>query len=897
MLTPREEIQKFFYALNERVGSIMEVLSNTQRKGKHKYLVLTVTITKPNSIHFYIMKKQDGGELRNIPLFGSENLKKLDCRDSKTQPTYDIQLTTEYKTWTFRATKLEAKGEFITSFCRIVGSLQPQRFREIQLINLPSSVDLSSIQQHHSLESLLNPAGDGSKSTTGDPDVPVGSGNSEAYRPLTDREEEDIRQFLDELAMDSVQRNASELTEHLQQQLADVEGTNIHSIMASEAQVLKLMTILDQAISQADKLEQQMAHYHQYLSDVEEAMTTLRDRDQLIQVTMDNRGRLLRVLEDLVSRLTLDARYVRSLIEVKLDSSSDIVQCTEAARYLDALLNAPTTPGEEHLQAVDEQMNELKRLRDLFAAELAKKVNNTVVNFSRQLKFVINLGSSLAPEQGVSDNASQVNVSRNTVISSPSIRNVSELYKVQREELTQLAPLVGGWLRKNRPDVFNELKREYVRQMQSYFRHQTSELFNRAQQAIAGLIKPSKSSHSSRVLEASDTGSVISVHNPEASVLNQVATLVNDLLERIRMTVSTEEQFLAQFFNMQPTEDTQTRETSIYAMQNEVATLTGCMHALFRELESDGFAFVASCEQLQPILVMPLLVVISRQMESETPLSDQVNLAEKDHAAFITYFLARLTMATKRSFNRYIERLIQSFKDSKPSKKSRCGVLRIVLNYVDFAECSIAVFSRSKRMVDLERAHGELVRALMAQLEQIAFQSVKTPREVVQLENYHRLNDILRRLKMSGLEEYLQETKIRYTRALEEYTKNSMGRPLEKLATFFEGVQAALDAGVRPEVIQYQFAFSKQELRKVIREYPGREVKRGLESLCKKVEKHLSEEGNLFQVVWRSIQAQFLEQCQLFNVLINECYPDSGIALEFTIDHLQNYFAEIAHSR
>ncbi|KAA3675312.1 exocyst complex component 1 [Paragonimus westermani] len=615
---------------------------------------------------------------------------------------------------------------------------------------------------------------------------------------------------------------------------SSIPQTNIHSIMASEAQVLKLMTILDQAISQADKLEQQMSHYHQYLSDVEEAMTTLRDRDQLIQVTMDNRGRLLRVLEDLVSRLTLDARYVRSLIEVKLDSPSDIVQCTEAARYLDALLNASTTPGEEHLQAVDEQMNELKRLRDLFAAELAKKVNNTVINFSRQLKFVINLGSSLAPEQSGSDNASQ----------------------------------------------------EYVRQMQSYFRHQTSELFNRAQQAVAGLIKPSKSSHSSRILEASDTGSVISVHNPEASVLNQVATsylfhapivvvfqLVSDLIERIRMTVSTEEQFFGQFFNMQLTEDTQTRETSIYAMQDEVTTLTGCMHALFRELESDGFAFVASCEHLQPILVMPLLVVMSRQMESETPLSDQVNLAEKDHAAFITYFLARLTMATKRSFNRYIERLIQSFKDSKPSKKSRCGVLRIVLNYVDFAECSIAVFSRSKRMVDLERAHGELVRALMAQLEQIAFQSVKTPREVVQLENYHRLNDILRRLKMSGLEEYLQETKIRYARALEEYTKNSMGRPLEKLATFFEGVQAALDAGVRPEVIQYQFAFSKQELRKVIREYPGREV------------------------VWRSIQAQFLEQCQLFNVLINECYPDSGIALEFTIDHLQNYFAEIAHSR
>lgn len=46
----------------------------------------------------------------------------------------------------------------------------------------------------------------------------------------------------------------------------------------------------------------------------------------------------------------------------------------------------------------------------------------------------------------------------------------------------------------------------------------------------------------------------------------------------------------------------------------------------------------------------------------------------------------------------------------------------------------------------------------------------------------------------------------------------------------------------------YQLAFSKQELRKVIREYPGKEVKRGLEALYRKVEKHLCEEESLLQV-------------------------------------------------
>lgn len=48
--------------------------------------------------------------------------------------------------------------------------------------------------------------------------------------------------------------------------------------------------------------------------------------------------------------------------------------------------------------------------------------------------------------------------------------------------------------------------------------------------------------------------------------------------------------------------------------------------------------------------------------------------------------------------------------------------------------------------------------------------------------------------------------------------------------------------------ISYQMAFSKEQLRKVISAYPAREVKKGLEHLYKKVEKHLSDEENLLQV-------------------------------------------------
>ncbi len=65
---------------------------------------------------------------------------------------------------------------------------------------------------------------------------------------------------------------------------------------------------------------------------------------------------------------------------------------------------------------------------------------------------------------------------------------------------------------------------------------------------------------------------------------------------------------------------------------------------------------------------------------------------------------------------------------------------------------------------------------------------------------------------------------------------------------FFEGVEARVAQGVREEEVSYQLAFNKQELRKVIKEYPGKEVKKGLDNLYKKVDKHLCEEESLLQV-------------------------------------------------
>lgn len=73
-------------------------------------------------------------------------------------------------------------------------------------------------------------------------------------------------------------------------------------------------------------------------------------------------------------------------------------------------------------------------------------------------------------------------------------------------------------------------------------------------------------------------------------------------------------------------------------------------------------------------------------------------------------------------------------------------------------------------------------------------------------------------------------------------------------------------------------------------------MKKGIESLYKKVEKHLSEEGNLLQVVWRAMQEEFIRQYKMLEELIQQCYPGSMVTLEFSIEDILQYFSEIARS-
>jgi len=310
------------------------------------------------------------------------------------------------------------------------------------------------------------------------------------------------------------------------------------------------------------------------------------------------------------------------------------------------------------------------------------------------------------------------------------------------------------------------------------------------------------------------------------------------------------------------------------------------MKEIFPSLESELLNFVTAYEKADSYFTLHALVRLSKHV-----------LSTQEKGSFLAISLGTVLIQIKRNFDKFMQMQLRSIEEARaPSRRAKCGILPFIANFERFVATTEAIFKSSERRVDLEKWYLILVTAMVTAIARISFQHAKTPGEVVKMENYHHLNDLLSRTKISPLDGLKKETKAKYQEALKCYVTAYFGRPLERLNVFFDGVQNLVSAGVKESEVGFQLAYSKQELRKVIAIYPGKDVRSGLDKLYKKVERHLCEEEGLIQVVWRSMQEEFIHQYKCIEDLIQRCYPGAQVSLDFTIENVFEYFSDIAQS-
>ncbi|XP_066429461.1 exocyst complex component 1 isoform X6 [Eleutherodactylus coqui] len=873
MTAIKHALQRDIFTPNdERLLSIVNVCKAGKKK-KNCFLCATVTTEWPAHVRVVKVKKSDKGDFyKTQTAWLLKDLSMVDAKDAlKESPDFDLHFDKVYK-WV--ASSPAEKNAFISCIWKL-----NQRY-------LRKKIDFANVSSQLLEESV--PSGENQS---------VAGGEEEAaeYQELNTREKQDIEFMME--GCEYAISNAEAFAEKLSRELQVLDGANIQSIMASEKQVNILMKLLDEALKEVDQIEGKLSSYEEMLQSVKEQMDHISESNYLIELSKANSETLLGEIEFLVNHMDLSKGHIKALQEADLSSSRGIEACTNAAEALLQCMNVTLQPGHSMLQAVKQQQQMFRDLREQFARRLASHLNNVFV------------------QQGY-DQTSTLSVEMTLPNHHPFHRDLLRYAKLME------------WLKTTEYTRYEGLTKNYIDYIVRLYDREIRDFFDVAKNKMTGVAKEGKkfglhgssgkltgSTSSLNKLSVQSSGSrrsqsssLLDMGNMSASDLDvadrtKFDKIFEQVLSELEPLCLAEQDFISKFFSLSQHQSmprtpmgegddadggglSRTQNTSI-TTSSEKEMIRQMMTHIFRFVEPELNNLIALGDKIDSFNSLYMLVKMSHHVWTAENV---------DSASFLSTTLGNVLVTVKRNFDKCITNQIKQMEDVKISKKSKVGILPFVSGFEEFAELAESIFRSAERRGDLDKAYTKLIRAVFINVEKVANESQKTPRDVVMMENFHHIFATLSRLKISCLETEKREAKQKYNDHLQSYVIYSLGHPLEKLNTFFEGVKARVAQGIGYDEVSYQLAFSKQELRKVIKDYPGKEVKKGLDNLYKKVDKHLCEEENLLQVVWHTMQDEFIRQYKHFEGLIEKCYTGAGITMEFTIQDILEYFSSIAQS-
>ncbi|XP_016335468.1 exocyst complex component 1-like isoform X5 [Sinocyclocheilus anshuiensis] len=897
MTAIKHALQRDIFTPNdERLLSIVNVCKAGKKK-KNCFLCATVTTERPVQVKVVKVKKSDKGDFYKRQMaWELRDLTEVDAKDAnKENPEFDLHFEKVYR-WV--ASSTAEKNSFISCIWKL-----NQRYlrKKVEFVNVSPQL----LEELPKAEESV-PSGESQSVAGGDEDA------LDDYQELNAREEQDIESMME--VCEYAISNAEAFAEKLSRELQVLDGANIQSIMASEKQVNILMQLLDRALGEVDNIEGKLLSYEEMLQSVKEQMDQISQSNRLIQISNTNNGKLLDEIQFLVNYMDLSKGHIKALQEGDLSSPKGIEACINASEALSQCMNVTLKPGHEKLMAVKQQQHLFSELRDTFARRLTNHLNNVFVHQGHDQSSTL------------SQHTAELTLPKHSPL---------------HRDLLRYAKLM-EWLKNTQREKYEGLSRTYVDYMTRLYEREIKDFFEVAKIKMAGTSKdgkgkfatlPRKESALKQETESLHgssgklTGSTSSLNKLAVSSSNSRRSQSSSLLDMGNMSASdldvadrtrfdkifeqvlseleplclAEQDFISKFFKLQqnPTlaqgENVDDSDGTVHSRPpsehrhsiSEKDMVRMMMNKIFQSIETELNSLIALGDKIDSFNSLYMLVKMSHHVWTAENV---------DPASYLSTTLGNVLVTVKRNFDKCISGQIRQMEEVKISKKSKVGILPFVTGFEEFAKLAEAIFRNAERRGDLDKAYIKLIRAVFNNVEKVANESQKTPRDVVMMENFHHIFSTLSSLKISCLEAERKEAKQKYTEHLQSYVINSLGQPLEKLNHFFEGVEARVAQGVREEEVSYQLAFNKQELRKVIKEYPGKEVKKGLDNLYKKVDKHLCEEENLLQVVWHSMQDEFIRQYKHFEGLINRCYPGSGITMEFTIQDMLEYFSSIAQS-
>jgi hypothetical protein len=302
-------------------------------------------------------------------------------------------------------------------------------------------------------------------------------------------------------------------------------------------------------------------------------------------------------------------------------------------------------------------------------------------------------------------------------------------------------------------------------------------------------------------------------------------------------------------------------------------------------------------------------------------IESKLSELEDTNQEFLVQTLTKIHNRLVTRFDRFIDEQIRGIEDTKVKIKKRKGVIAFMKTFPYFS-ASIETMLPIPRADNFEIRHmvndtyTKLNKAMFESLKFIAKESpvVMTGQKaqvvaVGDVEDKEVLNYHI--LLIENMNHYVEEVDVRNNAVLKEWRNTAthemnehmdlylgavIRRPLGKLLDFVESTEALLANGIgSPTSIATRASHSRSTFKKLLSTYDAKEIRRGVDALKKRVEKHFGDADdpglsrNLVMKVLKECEDRYLNIHDRTKGIVDDVY-EGGLEVEFKREDVSNAF-------
>lgn len=249
---------------------------------------------------------------------------------------------------------------------------------------------------------------------------------------------------------------------------------------------------------------------------------------------------------------------------------------------------------------------------------------------------------------------------------------------------------------------------------------------------------------------------------------------------------------------------------------------------------------------------------------------------------FLNALLQKLHASLEGQFRKFVDEQIRAIEETKVKIKKRKGVISFIRIFPAFmAAVENMVAGLDHNLILRRTVNREYDRILKTMFESLMVIAREHPAVVgvaggaADPEDKEALNFHI--LLIENMNHFLEETDARGLEVLENwkaqanteyhehmalYLNAVMRRPLGRLLEQIENIEAQLQTGKSAMAIARQPSNNKTAFNKVLGSYDAKEVRKGIETLRKRVEKHFGDADD--PTLSRGLVVRVLQECEEF---------------------------------